>query len=114
MIKLGFVLLFLAHPLNYFLKYNMDLKDYRADYISTFMMCIGLSFIAYYFGKYLAKSKKEKYLFFYPIAIFNLSLVLIYSIDLLIDPIFHTSKVIWSFIITTFITLCIYLFSQKF
>lgn len=111
--KLGLLILFLSFPLNYILKYNIGIGDIKADYASTFMICIGISFIAHYFGKFQAKSKKEKYLFFYPIVIFNLSIVITYLIDLLIDPIFQTGKVIWSFIFTTFITLCIYLFWGK-
>lgn len=110
--KIGLIILFFAFPMNYTLKYNLKIGDIKADYASTFMMCIGLSIIAFYFGKY-SESRKAKYLYFYPIAIFNLSLVLTYSIDLLIDPIFQTGKIIWSFIIATFLSLCIYLLWGK-
>lgn len=115
--KLGLIILFLAFPVNYVIKYNLGIdldKDFAliADLSSTLMSCTGIAFIAYYFGRY-EKKKVVKILYYYAIAIFNVSIVLIYLIDYLIDPIFETGKVLWGVIFAATLSLCIYLVSDK-
>ena len=111
--KIGFIILFLVWPVSYYLKYIDPVNNQIfVDYLITFGYCAGTSIIAYHYGR---KQKNwPKHLFYYSIAIFGIAIILTYLIDLAIDDLFGTTKVIWSFIITISICIIIYLFGSKY
>lgn len=112
--KIGFIILSIVWPLSYYLKHiNHIVSQLVVDYFITFGYCIGTALITYYYGKKCTNLKK-KILFYYAIAILNVSIVATYLIDLVVDSLFGTTKVIWSIIITFIISLCVYLSSRKY
>lgn len=120
--RIGLLLMSLIWIISYILKHNMSYNNYSEekirliqltiDYFITFGYCIGTALISIYYGK-KEKDKITKHLFYGTITILNLSIVGTYLIDLVFDPIFGTTKVIWAIIITSIISLCVYLFKRK-
>jgi hypothetical protein len=113
--KIAYLILFFAYPLNYTMRYNFNVgleATSKANYLFIFMICLGIGLMAYHEGK-KEKDRGKKYLFYYTISVFNFSVIMTYLIDLLVDPIFQTGKVIWSIFITTIISLCIYFCKRK-
>lgn len=112
----------LVWVISYVLKHNISYGGYNQcqkeliqlsiDYFITFGYCIGTSLVTIYFAS-KELNKKAKHLFYGTLTILNLSIVSAYVIDLLADSIFGTTKVIYVIILTTIISLCIYLFSDK-
>jgi len=109
--KLGYLILFLAFPISYTLIHFLGLK-LIGDYTFIFMICSGVALLSFMQSQN-ETNRKVKHLFYYAISIFNVSIILMYIIDLMFDSIFGTAKVIWTIIITTIISLCIYLFRDK-
>lgn len=111
--KIGFIVLSLVWFVSYYMKHVDPVKlQLAVDYFITFGYCIGTALIAFYYGK-KETNKKAKFLFYYAIAILNVSIVITYLIDFVVDDFFGTTKVIWSILLTAIFSLCIYLFSYK-
>lgn len=111
---IGFIILSIVWPLSYYLKYiKSGVPQILVDYIITIGYCIGTALIAYYYGK-KCKRFRKKVLFYYSIAILNISIVIAYIIDFAADSFFSTKKVIYTIILTSVISLCIYLFSPRY
>ncbi len=111
--NIGFIILCTVWAISYYFKHISDLiHQIVIDYYITFGYCIGTSLIAYYYGK-KCKKRRKKILFYYTIAIYNISIVITYLIDFVIDDFFGTKKVIYTILLTTFISLCIYLFKPR-
>jgi len=111
--KIGFIILSLVWGISYFLKYIDPVSNQLAvDYFITFGYCTGTALITYFYGKQ-EKNRNSKILFFYTIAIYHTSIIIAYLIDFLVDDFFGTTKNIWTIIITTIISLCIYFFKRN-
>ena len=111
--KLGFAILSLVWVVSYFLKHIDPVNNQLAvDYFITCGYCIGTALIAYFYGK-RETNRKTRILFFYTIAIYNISIVFAYLVDFIADSLFGTTKLIWTIIITTTISLCIYFFKRN-
>ena len=111
--KLGFIILFLVWPLSYYFRFIKPFDNQLiVDYFITFGYCLGTSILAY------SEFKKEvniwvKYMFWNVIIVMGVAIILTYLIDFIIDDLFETSKLIWSIIIATFVSLCIYYFKRN-
>ena len=115
--KLGFIILFLVWPLSYYFKhiqpiFDEGLNQLVIDYFITFGYCLGTSLAAY------AEFKKEanrwvKYMFWNVIIVMGVAVILTYLIDFVVDDLLETSKLIWSIMIATFVSLCIYYFKRN-
>ena len=81
--------MFLAYPLFYVFKYNLNVS-FNVDKLFIYCICVGVSLLSWGIG-IEEKSKVKKILFYYTIAIFNLSIVLTYVIDSIADPFFKAT-----------------------
>lgn len=111
--KLGFAILAITWIVSYYLKYlNPIISQLIVDYYITFSYCIGTSILAY--CEFTKESNKwTKYMFWNVITILGGVIVLTYIVDLIIDDLIGTKKIILSALATSFISLCIYLFKQN-
>jgi len=111
--KIGFIILSLVWVISYFLKYIDPVNNQViVDYFITFGYCLGTALIAYYYGK-SEKNINARILFFYTIAILNVLIIFTYLIDFIADDLFGTTKVIFTIITTTIISLCIYFYNLR-
>ena len=117
--KIGFIILVLVWPVSYYFKHisplvvgiitkdGYDLNTLIVDYIITVCYCIGTSIISYCEFK-KAQKNWVKYLFWNSITMLGGVIVLTYIIDLCIDRLMGTQKLIYISIISTLLSLCIY------
>jgi len=111
--KTGYIILATVWPISYFFKYEWPIfETIVIDYYITIGYCIGMSMLAYDDSK-KEKNKWAKHMFYYVITALGLGIVLTYSIDFIIDDLWGTSKLIWSIIIATFISLCFSFYKKR-
>ena len=106
--KIGYIILVSVWIVSYSLKHVYPVfSALFIDYLITFGYCLGTSIIAYYEFK-KEKNRWARYMFWNVIIVLGGAIITTYIIDLVFDDLIGTYKVLWSILLTTIGSLCIY------